>query len=73
MNSLSSGVLEVSYVSNAIRVVDERIVTASFWHYKLLISCAMRDGIGPKWSKIIVHGMKLSFIVMCISVGLIIY
>jgi len=48
MNSLSSGVLEVSYVSNAIRVVDERIVTASFWHYKLLISCAMRDGIGPK-------------------------
>jgi hypothetical protein len=38
----------VSYVPNTITVVDERIVTASFWHYKVVISHAMRDGIGPK-------------------------
>jgi len=48
MNSVISGVLEVSYVPNTIRVVDENIATASFWHYKVVISHAMRGGIGSK-------------------------
>jgi hypothetical protein len=63
MNTVTSGVLEMSYVPNTIKVTDERIGAASFWHYKVLNSHAIRDCVGPNEAKL------LSMVVGMIIIG----